>query len=92
MLRPEARVLPDESLVPEANMVRPPPGRLTHELIEDEPYRFDRPGREGDPDAVLPAGTAVALLEGEGEHCRVATGDGLSVEVRRSNLRGLPET
>jgi hypothetical protein len=90
-LRPEARVLPDESLIPEANIVRPPPGRLTHALIADEPYRFDRPGREGDSDGVLPAGTEVALLEDEGEHCRIATGDGLSVDVRRSNLRELPE-
>jgi hypothetical protein len=89
MLRPEARVLPDESLVPEQNLVRPPPGRLTHELVEDEPYRFDRRG--GEPDGVLPAGTRVALLEDGPERCRIATGDGLGVEVRRASLRELPD-
>ncbi len=92
MLRPEARVLPDESLVPESNLVRPPPERLTHELIGDEPYRFDRPDQGGGPDGVLPAGTAVALLEDRPERCRVVTGEGLSVDVRRANLRELRGT
>ena len=91
MLRPESRVLPDQSLVPEANLVRPPPEHLTHELVDDEPYRYDPPDRGGDPDGVLPAGTAVALLEDGLERCRVATGDGLAVEIRRANLRELPD-
>ena len=91
MLRPDARVLPDESLVPEQNLVRPPPEDLTHELIEDEPYRYDPPAGGGDPDGILPAGTAVALLEDGPKRCRVATGDGLAVEIRRASLRELPD-
>jgi hypothetical protein len=60
MLRPETSVLPNEALVPERNLVRPAPNRFTHELLVDEPYRFDRPERAGEPDGVLPSGTSAA--------------------------------
>ena len=56
MLRPETSVLPNEALVPERNLVRPAPNRLTHELLVDEPYRFDRPERAGEPDECFRAG------------------------------------
>jgi hypothetical protein len=92
MLRPEARVLADETLVPETNLVRPPPDRFTHELVVDEPYRFDRPGRAGESDGVLPAGTRVAVLVQGRERCRVVDGRGVQVEVRRASLRKLPDT
>jgi hypothetical protein len=87
MLRPEARVLADETLVPNANLIRPPPNRFTHELVVDEPYRFDRPERAREPDGVLRAGTPVAVLVEGGERCRVVDGSGLYVEVRRASLR-----
>jgi hypothetical protein len=90
MLRPESRVLGDETLIPEANLVRPPPTRFTHELAVDEPYRLDRPERAAEPDGVLPAGTQVAVLADLGDRCRVVDGSGLSVEVRRASLRELP--
>lgn len=91
MLRPKARVLADETLVPEANLVRPPPNRFTHELAVDEPYRFDRPERAGESDGVLPAGTPVAVLVEGRERCRVVDGGGLYVEVRRASLRKLQD-
>jgi len=92
MLRPEAKMLGDEALVPAANLVRPPPNRFTHELALDEPYHFDRPQRAAEPDGVLPAGTPVAVLVESGERCRVVDGRGLYVEVRRQSLRGLRDT
>src|SRR5215211_6011998 len=91
MLRPEARVLADETLVPEANLVRPPPNRFTHQLALDEPYRLDRPDHAGEPDGVLPAGTPVAVLVEGSERYRVVDGNGLYVEVRRASVRRLPD-
>jgi hypothetical protein len=90
MLRPDAIVLGEEALVPDANVVRPAPTRLTHELVVDEPYRFDESDRAGDPDGILAAGTPVLLLAEGPEFCRVADGSGLAVDVRRTSLRELP--
>jgi hypothetical protein len=90
MLRPEPVVLGEEALVPDRNVIDPPPNRFTHELTDDEPYRFDRPETVGEFDGVLPAGTPVALLVDGPERCRVADGRGLYVEVRRASLRELP--
>lgn len=92
MLRPEATILGDESLVPEANIVRPAPNRFTHELSVDEPYRFDEGGESAEPDGVVPAGTpAVLLVEGP-DRSRVVVQGGLYIEVRTASLRKLPVT
>jgi hypothetical protein len=90
MLRPEAVVLGDEALVPDQNVVRPAPNRFTHQLLVDEPYRFDRPVPAAEPDGVLPAGTPVVMLVEGPERCRVVDASGLYVEVRRGSLRELP--
>ena len=92
MLRPEAVVLPENAVVPELNVVRPAPNRFTHELLVDEPYRFDPPGPTGEPDGVLPAGTPVVLLVEGPDRCRVVDGAGLYIEVRRASLRKLRES
>jgi hypothetical protein len=92
MLRPEVQVLPDEALVPDTNVVRPPPNRFTHKLMVDEPYRFDRPKRAGESDGVLPAGTPVVVLVDGPDRCRVVDGRGLYVEVRRASLSALAGT
>jgi hypothetical protein len=89
ILRPDVRVLRDEALVPEQNVVRPPPNRFTHELVAAEPYRFDRPARGEEPDGVLPAGTRVVLLVEDADGCRVVDGSGLYVAVSRTSLRKL---
>jgi hypothetical protein len=90
MLRPEMVILGDEVLVPRDNVVRPPPNRFTHELVVDEPYRFDRPEQTPRPDGVLPAGTRVVLLVEGDDRCRVVDGAGRYVQVRRDSLRELP--
>jgi hypothetical protein len=89
--RPDVSILADEALVPERNVVRPAPNRFTHELLADEPYRFDRPERPNEPDGVLPAGTQVVLLVEGGDSCRVVDGSGLYVEISRTHLRKLPD-
>jgi hypothetical protein len=90
VLRPEYVVLGEEAVVPAANVVRPPPNRFTHELVADEPYYFDRPEHGPEPDGVLPAGTKVVLLVQDNGSCRVVSGSGLYVRVRRASLRELP--
>ena len=89
-LRPEAVVLGDDALLPDTNIIRPPPNRFTHELIYDEAYRLDRPAQSGEPDGMLRAGTPVVLLVEALECCRVVDASGLYVEVRRTSLRRLP--
>lgn len=91
MLRPEPVVLGEEALVPDQNAVRPEPNRFTHELLVDEPYRFDRPEPSAEPDGMLPAGTPVVLMVEGPERCRVVDGSGLYVEVRRASLRPLSQ-
>jgi hypothetical protein len=86
VLRPEATVLSEGALVPERNLIRPPPNRFTHELLRDEPYSLDRPERGDEPDGVLKAGTSVVLLVEGPDRCRVVDGEGLYVEVRRASL------
>jgi hypothetical protein len=88
--RPEAVVLGQEALLPERNVIRPPPNRFTHELVVDEPYRLDRPERSDEPDGVLAAGTRVVVLVEGPDRCRVVDGRGLYVEIRRDSLRELP--
>jgi hypothetical protein len=90
VLRPPTRVLSEEALLPDTNIVRPPPNRFTHELVVDEPYRLDRPEQSGEPDGVLPAGTRVVLLVVTPERCRVVDASGLYVDVREKSLRRLP--
>ncbi len=89
MLRPQASVLSDGSLVPEGNVIRPPPNRFTHRLSEDEPYHFDDPRQDAEPAGMLPAGTPVALLVDGPDRCRVVDGRGLYVEVSRASLSPL---
>jgi hypothetical protein len=89
VVRPEYVVLGEGALVPAANVVRPPPNRFTHELVVDEPYRFDRPQHGPASDGVLPAGTKVVLMVWENGTCRVVSGSGLYVRVRRASLRQL---
>lgn len=93
MSRPGFVVLGAGSLVPETNLVRPPPDRFTHELVADQPYSLDRAGHDHGPDGVLPAGTPVAVLPGGHDRddlCRVVTATGLAVDVPRAAVRELP--
>jgi hypothetical protein len=89
MLRPETRVLGEEALVPDSNIVRPPPNHFTHRMRFDEPYRFDGTNPGADPDGVLLQGTPVALLVEDPKRSRVVDKMGLYVDVRPESLEEL---
>jgi hypothetical protein len=87
-LRPEAEILSESSLVPDANQVRPAPTRFTHEVVDATPFFY---GAHGDQAAgELPAGTRVVLLrEGEDGRCWVVDGRGLYVAIACASLRAV---
>jgi hypothetical protein len=89
VLRPEVHVLDRSAMVPERNIVRPPPEHFTHELAVDEPFHLDRDVRRGEPDGILRAGTRVVVVATAEDRCRVVDGRGLTVDVRRSSLRAI---
>jgi len=91
-IRPEPVVLPETTLVPERNVIRPAPNRFTHELSRAEPFYYGS-AQEGDPsDGELPSGTKVVLLvqDESAAYCRVVDARGLYVEVGCECLRVLP--
>ena len=89
MLRPKAVVLPDSAVVPAANQ-KPPPARLTHEVVTDQPYYYSRARIGMAPDGHFVAGTKVQLLaRGKEPMCRVVDRQGLCVIVAYEGLRPL---
>jgi hypothetical protein len=90
-LRPDPIVLAEKALIPEHNLVEPPPNRFTHELTVDEPYWYDRPAKQrtSEPDGVFPAGTPVVLMVDREQRSRVVDGQGRYVEVSSASLREL---
>jgi hypothetical protein len=86
-LRPEITVLGEDALVPERNLIAPPPNQFTHELTRPLPFYYAE-AQEGEaPAGQFPAGTRVVLLRYEGgRHCRVADGHGLYVETEYDGL------
>ena len=89
IIRPKAAVLPESALVPEQNMVQPPPKQFTHEVVVEQPYYYVGP-QHSTPQGNFPAGTKVAMLAHEsGPLCRVADGRGLSVFTAFDGLRVL---
>ncbi len=89
MLRPKAVVLPESAVVPAANQ-KPPPARLTHEVVTDQPYYYSRAHIDMAPDGHFAAGTKVLLLaRGKGSMCRVVDRQGLCVTVAYEGLRPL---
>ena len=91
--RPEARVLPKESLVPAGSLIRPPPNRFTHETIERTPFSYASSSGSTTQDGTLSAGTKVVLLRADrdGDRASVVDGSGLYVVVRATSLRPLGE-
>ena len=90
-IRPEARVLPQESLVPSASLVQPPPNRFTHEIVGRTPFTYASSGRSSGQDGELSAGTPVVWLraDADGTRAAVVDGNGLYVVVPASSLRAL---
>jgi hypothetical protein len=88
IIRPEASVLPENSLVPAQNLISPPPNQFTHEVTRQLPFYYTTARESSAPDGHLPAGTKVVLLVDDGgERCRVVDGQGLYVEVERAGLK-----
>lgn len=89
--RPNASILPEESMIPERNLVLPPPNQFTHELKSAQPFYYTGAQQASPPDGELPAGTKVVLFrrEEESSYCRVIDGQGLYVEIEFDSLRKL---
>lgn len=92
-IRPEATVLPAESLVPAGSLIRPPPNRFTHETVARTPFSYSHTSDIDAPDGSLAAGTQVVLLRSD-EHDRasVVDGSGLYVVVPLAGLRRLDDS
>jgi len=90
VLRPQARVLPDKSLVPDGNLISPPPNRFTHKVISRVPFYFDSALNATTPDGYFDPGAKVTLLvDAGGGRCRVVDGQGVYVEIDFSTLEPL---
>jgi hypothetical protein len=95
--RDEVEVIPhedvveidDEAVIPDHNLIRPPPTHFTHQLIVDEPYWFDRPRHGDEPDGVFASGTPVTVLVSDDIRSRVVDAGGLYVEVSTASLAPL---
>jgi hypothetical protein len=88
-LRPKAEALPESALVPDSNLVDPPPNEFTHEVTRVEPYYYRGVAPSG-PDGTFRAGTRVLLVrQQDGGRCRVIDEQGLYVEVACDSLRRL---
>lgn len=91
-IRPEAKVLPQESLVPSESLIHPPPNRFTHETVARTPFSYAGARVFGSEDGSLAAGTKVVLLRSDDhERASVVDGKGLYVVVPVSMLRPLSE-
>jgi hypothetical protein len=89
-IRPPMTVLPESALVPDRNIIRPPPNQFTHEVITAQPFYFGDVQDGHGQDGKLEAGTKVVLLVYDGgEYCRVADGRGLYVQTRINGLKEL---
>ena len=90
MLRPKATVLPESAIVPDRNIIQPPPTEFTHEVIAEQPYYYKGPQQAAPPEGKFPAGTKVALLTHDGGSvCRVVDGRGLCAATAFNGLRPL---
>jgi len=82
--------LDENALIPDKNLVSPPPNQFTHELTRPQPFFFDRATEGGPAAGQLAAATKVVLMVYDGgTHCRVIDGRGLYVELAYDCLRRL---
>jgi hypothetical protein len=89
-VRPKAVVLPENTIVPERNLISPAPNQFTHELTRPQPFYFTGAQQAAPPDGQFPAGTKVVLLVYDGgTYCRVADRQGLYVEIEYDSLKKL---
>jgi len=89
-LRPEAVILGEDALIPDRNLIVPPPNQFTHEVTRATPYFYDREQPDVPPVGQFAEGTLVVLLVfNGGSHCRVADRHGLYVETEYDSLKRL---
>jgi hypothetical protein len=89
-IRPKAEILSEESLIPDANLISPPPNQFTHKLIRTESYYYSSAAQASPPDGEFPKDTKVVLLKYDGgSYCRVVDKQGLYVEIEHASLKKL---
>ena len=90
MIRPKPSVLPASALLPDRNILEPPPNEFTHEVVAEQPYYYVGPHQTAPPEGTFPAGTKVVLLKHDGGSvCRVADGRGVCAATAFDGLRPL---
>lgn len=90
IIRPDAVVAPEGSLVPDRNLISPAPDQFTHEVTRPQPFYFTGARQSAQPDGQFAAGTRVLLIVHDGGgRCRVADAQGLYVEVEFDSLKRL---
>lgn len=86
--RPEMVVLEASSVVPDKNLIVPPPNQFTHELARHETFYYNNVQQETPSSGHFPKGTRVVLLRYEGgRYCHVADAQGLYVVIEYDSLR-----
>lgn len=91
VLRPKSSILPESSLVPDVNLIWPPPNQVTHAVICRQPFFYSRNKQRSAPDGAFEKGTRVVLLVDDGsDFVRVADERGVYVEIPGSSLQKLP--
>jgi hypothetical protein len=89
-IRPPMTVLPDSALIPDKNVIRPPPNQFTHEVSETQAFYFGDAQTDDEQNGQFEAGTKVVLLVYDGgDYCRVADGRGLYVQIKITGLTKL---
>jgi hypothetical protein len=86
MIQPESQVLPGAALVPDRNVIDPPPDRFTHTVTRVQPYFYAVPSENHAPDGHFQAGALVVLLKDQNPYCWVADAQGLYVATERDGL------
>lgn len=81
-------IMPENSIVPDENLITPPPNQFTHELTRNVPFYFTGPQQGRPPDGELAQGARVVLMVYDGgSYCRVVDEQGLYVAVEYDSLK-----
>jgi hypothetical protein len=90
-IRPPSVELPENSLVPDRNIVSPPPNQFTHVLKRSTPFYLTGIQQGRAPDGELEAGTQVVMMvDNGGAYCRVVDSQGLYAEIAFDALKRIP--
>lgn len=89
-IRPTAEILNEESLIPDGNIISPPPNQFTHELKHSQSFYYAGAMQGSPPDGEFPKDTKVVLLQYDGgNYCRVADGRGIYAVIEFNALEKL---